>query len=412
MAQESAIIDLLSAQQREWRGHFPALINRAQQVVVGYLCTRGRNGVPVRQIYGVTKELFLLDDATVRERVDEILRLGLLQASPAVGRLTGRTLVTPTPRLLSSFDAYLTAVAQHLCTMAGVGYGPPSLNDRDRLTILQAFDAYTMAWLSAADRFLIQQNVSPARRGEARRRLTATSYWILMHQAIEHAHQHAAGVTAEPSLLADQLVASVLDQTGQSFQTIRDHISWLIAQGFLERHPGRALRVSLAAPAAAQFDIALRQAAVEMADMAARIGPSATQTTALPRRGFTAEDPAEQTIRMKLPLDRQNGLARLQIKHWLDIVEPADAAARIPLSDVPTVIGRARPAQVLLTDGSVSRSHCQVEVVDDAVQVTDLSSTNGTYVDGERIDGTVTLAKGMVLRIGPYRLEYRRDGDD
>ncbi|MGE0416879.1 MAG: hypothetical protein AB7O80_08740, partial [Acetobacteraceae bacterium] len=123
MAQESAILDLLSAQQREWRAQFPALINRAQQAIVAYLCTRGRGGVPVRQIYGVTKELFLLDDATVRERVDEILRQGLLQASPDGGRLTGRTLVTPTPGLMAHFDAYLIAVAQHLCAMAGVGNG-------------------------------------------------------------------------------------------------------------------------------------------------------------------------------------------------------------------------------------------------------------------------------------------------
>ncbi len=411
MAQEPAIIDLLAAQHREWRTRFPALSNRAQQAIVGYLCTRGRSGVPVRQIYGVTKELFLLDDATVRERVEEILRLGLCQASPETDKISGRTLITPTAALLAGFDAYLLVVAQHLCAMAGVGAGPAALNDRDRSAILQAFDSYAIACLAAADRFLLDQAVSPARRAEARRRLTATSYWTLMHQAIEHASQVEAGAEVEPSLVADQLAAGVLDQTGQSFQTIRDHISWLISQGFLSRHPGRVLRVSLTPAAAAQFALALGQVGVEMAELASRLGPTATQAGAWPRRSFDEGDPAEQTIRMKLPLTGRAASEAPQVEHWLEITDPPEAAGRILLSDVPTVIGRVRPAQVLLADGSVSRAHCQVEVVGDAVQLTDLSSTNGTYVDGARVDGTVTLAAGGEVRIGPYTLEYRHDGE-
>ena len=76
MAQESAIIDLLSAQQREWRGHFPALINRAQQVVVGYLCTRGRNGVPVYALYGRDGAPQILSEIlSVREVRDALAKL-------------------------------------------------------------------------------------------------------------------------------------------------------------------------------------------------------------------------------------------------------------------------------------------------------------------------------------------------
>ena len=64
---------------------------------------------------------------------------------------------------------------------------------------------------------------------------------------------------------------------------------------------------------------------------------------------------------------------------------------------------------MLLLDGAVSRAHCQVAVVGDDVVVTDLGSTNGTFIDGQRIDGTVPLTEGGSLRVGPYGLAYKRE---
>lgn len=414
MTQVPAVIDLLAAQQREWRAQFPGLTNRAHQTIVGYLCTRGRAGVPVRQLYGVTKELFLLDDATVRERVEEIVRQGFGAASPDDGKLTGRTVVAPTAVLLDGFDAYLRAVALPLARLAGIS-PPATLTDRDRLAILQAFDLSTVAWLDAGDRFLASRAISPARRAEARRRLNTTSHWILVLQAIEHAHRVRAGTAEEPSLLADQLAAGILEQTGQGFQTIRDHISWLIAQGFLFRHPGRALRVSLADEAAAAFDAALVQAKMDMTEAVARWarpGGAASTMSGLAAGEDGADEVTtvvEQTIRLTAAQRDACGLRIVRPVHRLRIVAPPEADAEVLLSEQPVVIGRARPAQLLLPDGAVSRAHCQVALVDDAVQVIDLGSTNGTYVEGERIDRSAVLEPGMALRIGPYVLEYSRD---
>jgi hypothetical protein len=412
MQRESAIIDLLSGQQRAWRARFPALSNRAHQTIVGYLCTRGRTGVPVRQIYGVTKELYLLDDATVRERVEEIEKTGLCAATPKDMKLTGRTIVTPTDALLGDFDAYLGTVAEELrLTMGHIdpslsGPPPAALQERDRLTILQLFDSYALAWLGGADQFLIDQNLSPARRTEARRRLTSTSYWILLHRVMEHADHLRRGMAQEDSLVADQLAASVLDQTGQSFQTIRDHISWLISQNLLDRGSGRVLRVSLGQAVGAYFDAALLQTAAEAADTARRLGMAQLGAT---HSWSRAEDEAvaDQTVRMRLPSDGTGGLPG--VLHWLEVVSPSAAATRVALSGAPMVIGRARPAQLLLPDGAVSRAHCQVEVVDEAVRVTDLNSTKGTFIEGERVDGAAGLAEGAHLRIGPYSLVYKKE---
>lgn len=403
MLKETAILSLLTAQQQEWRARFPDLTNRVQQSIVGYLCTRGRPGVPVRQIYGVTKELFLLDDATVRERIEDIHRLGLCDATPPEPRMSGRTIVAPTPNLLNSYDAYLLSVLSHMRTAlrdidaTRAGTPPARLSDRDRTQVLAVFDAYAMAWLAAADRFLVERALSPARRTEARRRLTSTSYWILMHRALDHAHQLQAGRAGEDSLIADQLAALVLDQTGQSFQTVRDHISWLISTGLLHRHPGRVLRVSLEADALPYFNDALRTGAAEAAEAAARLGMAGPATWPLD------DDTADQTIRLKMP---PGGRVEPSVQHWLEIAGPTDL--RVPLAGL-TLIGRAPPAQVLLADGAVSRSHCQIEVEGEDVVLSDLNSTNGTWLEGERIARPVPLADGATLRIGPYTLVYRRE---
>jgi pSer/pThr/pTyr-binding forkhead associated (FHA) protein len=47
----------------------------------------------------------------------------------------------------------------------------------------------------------------------------------------------------------------------------------------------------------------------------------------------------------------------------------------------------------------VSRLHCQLSAWNDAIEVKDLGSTNGTFVNGERITST-TLHPGDVLKVG------------
>ena len=63
-------------------------------------------------------------------------------------------------------------------------------------------------------------------------------------------------------------------------------------------------------------------------------------------------------------------------------------------------IGRAGPADVILADSRVSRSHCIIELAGDELRVSDLNSTNGTFVDGERVDGSQVLPVGSELKVG------------
>jgi pSer/pThr/pTyr-binding forkhead associated (FHA) protein len=56
----------------------------------------------------------------------------------------------------------------------------------------------------------------------------------------------------------------------------------------------------------------------------------------------------------------------------------------------------------------VSRRHCSFELVQGVVILTDLGSTNGTFVDGQRIQGPLRLRDGAEIRVGTHSLRYTR----
>jgi pSer/pThr/pTyr-binding forkhead associated (FHA) protein len=72
-------------------------------------------------------------------------------------------------------------------------------------------------------------------------------------------------------------------------------------------------------------------------------------------------------------------------------------------------IGRAKGADLIIDAALVSRVHCRLEAGKDGVDVTDLSSTNGTFVNGKRVE-QATLANGDTLRVGRVELTLERSG--
>ncbi|WP_221362045.1 FHA domain-containing protein, partial [Streptomyces beigongshangae] len=76
-------------------------------------------------------------------------------------------------------------------------------------------------------------------------------------------------------------------------------------------------------------------------------------------------------------------------------------------------IGRSADADVPLDDPDVSRLHCAVTVAADGrVSVADLGSTNGTVLDGRRVDGRpVRFAPGALLRVGESALQLAPAGE-
>jgi len=67
-----------------------------------------------------------------------------------------------------------------------------------------------------------------------------------------------------------------------------------------------------------------------------------------------------------------------------------------------TLVGRADGCDLVVPDSGVSGDHVELTVLaHDRVTVRDLESRNGTFADGERVDGVWTLAPGTELRFGP-----------
>jgi pSer/pThr/pTyr-binding forkhead associated (FHA) protein len=76
---------------------------------------------------------------------------------------------------------------------------------------------------------------------------------------------------------------------------------------------------------------------------------------------------------------------------------------------VPLTIGRAPGNDAVLEgDDFASARHARVESRRDGIWILDLGSTNGTWVNGERMDGRHRLRAGDVVRIGKTELRFER----
>jgi len=74
-------------------------------------------------------------------------------------------------------------------------------------------------------------------------------------------------------------------------------------------------------------------------------------------------------------------------------------------------IGRATGADFIVDAPLVSRVHCRLTAsADGSLEVRDLDSTNGTYINGERIE-TEQLTSGDRLRVGRIELVALSDAD-
>jgi pSer/pThr/pTyr-binding forkhead associated (FHA) protein len=80
---------------------------------------------------------------------------------------------------------------------------------------------------------------------------------------------------------------------------------------------------------------------------------------------------------------------------------------------VPIVnIGRAEYNDMQIPDDSVSSQHAKLTRREGVWVLTDLGSTNGTLVDGEKIEGDIPLAPGAFVRFGDVQLIFEPTDDD
>jgi serine phosphatase RsbU (regulator of sigma subunit) len=92
------------------------------------------------------------------------------------------------------------------------------------------------------------------------------------------------------------------------------------------------------------------------------------------------------------------------------IVQGPDAGRRFDLEGPSNILGRQADCTVYLPAKAVSRHHAQILRATDGYQVEDLDSSNGTFLNGQRLTPRVRqpLTERDTLELGPYTFSLRR----
>src|SRR5256885_3233394 len=87
------------------------------------------------------------------------------------------------------------------------------------------------------------------------------------------------------------------------------------------------------------------------------------------------------------------------------VLQGPDKGRRFELPDSPALVGRDS-RQLPLTDNTVSRRHAELVPGDEAWDIKDLGSSNGTYINGVRVTNRYSLKLGDQIRVGRTLMVY------
>jgi hypothetical protein len=82
------------------------------------------------------------------------------------------------------------------------------------------------------------------------------------------------------------------------------------------------------------------------------------------------------------------------------------------MTDGRMIIGRGEESHVFLPDYRLSRRHAEVEQRIDGFYIVDLGSTNGTFLNGQRVVGERRLSDGDLISLGDSRLVFSSGASD
>lgn len=109
-----------------------------------------------------------------------------------------------------------------------------------------------------------------------------------------------------------------------------------------------------------------------------------------------ASDELETEHRPQRPRTERDPNAR----PCLRVLMGAEVGRLYVLEPGTSVIGRSAKAEVCIDEGGVSREHAKLIVTDDVVNLVDLGSTNGTFLDGSPVDAVI-VRDGNRIHVGP-----------
>jgi serine phosphatase RsbU (regulator of sigma subunit) len=116
------------------------------------------------------------------------------------------------------------------------------------------------------------------------------------------------------------------------------------------------------------------------------------------------DDSAEQTIVGRSLIAP---VPTIKFGHFVSYTEN-ELQRRVPILGSGVTIGRVEPAEIAIPSPDISRKHCRIEIQGDFALITDLGSTNGTHVDGRRLERPTRLLSGTRFFLGSFEVRYER----
>jgi pSer/pThr/pTyr-binding forkhead associated (FHA) protein len=131
-------------------------------------------------------------------------------------------------------------------------------------------------------------------------------------------------------------------------------------------------------------------------------GPSGTSR----RQGRKRQQPRPRPAQPAKP--PRSGRGGRAVPQQLVVTGGDLAGTTMGLADQQITIGRANDATLVLTDDYASSRHARLFPQDGRWIVEDLGSTNGTYLDRQKVTQPTPVPVGVPIRIGKTVLELRR----
>jgi diguanylate cyclase (GGDEF)-like protein len=100
----------------------------------------------------------------------------------------------------------------------------------------------------------------------------------------------------------------------------------------------------------------------------------------------------------EVPAGLESGTKR--DRAYLVVLAGASVGEMYKIDTEKTVIGRGQKANIRLLDDGISREHAQLVVQKDRIVLQDLGSTNGTYCNGLKVEGSKELVDGDKILVG------------